>query len=128
MAVSALWRRMTLGDRLLLFVLLALILITLPVTRSQGKGARLLVEQDGAVLYAAPLTASGRWRFQGPLGESEIEVAHGGARIVSSPCPHKLCIALGRIAHPGELIACVPNHLLLRIEGESASSHDLITR
>jgi hypothetical protein len=37
---------------------------------------------------------------------------------------------MGRIARQGQLLACVPNGLLVRIEGEPGEepSHDLISR
>ena len=54
------------------------------------------------------------------LGPVLIVVDGSGVRIVDSRCPHKLCVRMGAINHAGDWIACVPNKLVIRIEGDSA--------
>ena len=70
-------------------------------------GGLLLVESVGADLATHALKDYGILRITGPLG----------ARIVSAPCMHKLCMRRGWIVHQGAQAICVPNGLVLRIAG-----------
>ncbi|MGB9856637.1 MAG: NusG domain II-containing protein [Dictyoglomaceae bacterium] len=55
----------------------------------------------------------------GILGKSYFEYdPKKGVRMVSSPCPDKLCIKQGWINKIGESIVCLPNRVVLRLEGE----------
>jgi len=47
-----------------------------------------------------------------------IEIkADKGARILDSDCPAKICVHTGWIRMPGETIVCLPNKILLEIQG-----------
>ena len=56
--------------------------------------------------------------LDGPLGQSRVEVAGHRARIASSPCPEQRCVLQGWIRRQGEVAACLPNRIVLRIEGQ----------
>ena len=58
------------------------------------------------------------------LGETIVAIESGGVHVVSSPCPEKICISMGTIRRPGTWIACLPNGLFIRIEGEDAEELD----
>jgi hypothetical protein len=53
----------------------------------------------------------------GPLGDTVIEVKNNEARVVSSPCDNQTCVAVGAIHRQGQWVACLPNQILLSIEG-----------
>jgi hypothetical protein len=55
--------------------------------------------------------------FPGPLGVTTVEIRDGAVRISSSPCPNQPCVASGAVSKPGQWIACLPNKILVRIEG-----------
>lgn len=63
------------------------------------------------------LGESRRLRVAGPLGETEILLEADGARVVSSPCPLQLCVRTGKVAVPGEAVACLPNRVAVRLLG-----------
>ncbi len=56
-------------------------------------------------------------RMDGPLGETVLEVAPDGVRVVSSPCPLQLCVRQGWVRRPGGVVACLPNRVAARVEG-----------
>jgi hypothetical protein len=130
MAVTAVLRRMTWLDRAIVLTLLLASGAAFVLLGKAPRGARLVVEQQGKILFTAPLAVDRSVILTGPLGETLLEIRGGHACITSSPCSHKVCIGMGQIARQGELLACVPNDLLVRIEGEPAEepSHDLISR
>jgi hypothetical protein len=55
----------------------------------------------------------------GSLGVSRIRIAEGGAVFVESPCTNKLCVAHGPLRRAGEWNACLPNRVMVRVEGDA---------
>jgi len=130
-ALSTLWARLRPGDRWVLGGLLLLCLVLLAWLTPGGQGRRLVAERDGRVIFVAPLDQPRRFALEGPLGQTELEIAGGAVRVLASPCPHQVCVAMGSIDRAGELLACVPNHLLIRIEGTAPGErgdYDLLSR
>lgn len=127
--MRALPRRMTALDRLIVATLLLGILASFFLLGARPRGERVLVERDGRLLFSAPLAENRMVDLEGPLGSTRLEIRDGRARILASPCPTKACIGMGAIARAGELLACVPNQLLVRIDGEGKGmAHDLLSR
>ena len=54
---------------------------------------------------------------KGKNGDSVLKVENGKIRFISSACDTKLCVHRGWIKHTGEIIACVPNTVSVRILG-----------
>jgi hypothetical protein len=52
----------------------------------------------------------------GPQGETEIEINNGLVKVTKSTCKHKLCEKSQYAANVGDVIACAPNKVLIRIE------------
>jgi len=125
-----LWQRTTSLDRLVVAVLLAVALFGIAALRQLATGAWLVVEQEGKVVYRAPLNENRRIALPGPLGETVVEIKGGRACVVDSPCKQKVCIGMGSIARSGEIIACVPNRLIFTIVGNAPqeATHDLVSR
>jgi len=122
--VKRIWRRMRSGDRWVAGLLLVLVGLLLWRLAPGPAGERLVAERDGRVIYTAPLDQDRQIELKGPLGTTRLQVAGGQVAVVSSPCPRKVGIGMGKISRGGEWLACVPNHLLVRIEGEAESRHD----
>jgi len=67
----------------------------------------------------------------GPLGDTEITIAAGKVAVSRASCPLKVCMRMGAASQTGDLIACVPNRLVIRIEGPAAGrrgDYDLLSR
>jgi len=127
--MKALLVRMTGLDRLIVTTLLLTVLASFFLLGARPPGERVLVERDGRLLFSAPLGENRVVDLAGPLGATRLEIRDGRARILASPCPTKACIGMGAIARRGELLACVPNDLLVRIDGEGKGpAHDLLSR
>ena len=73
-----------------------------------------------------PLMTARVIQVQGPLGTTEVEINQGRARIVRSPCKLKVCIKSGYIQYADRLSACLPNKVVVRIEGESQRGLDAV--
>jgi len=131
MAVGWLWRRMTPLDRAVVLALFGAAAATFFLLGQRARGERVVVEQGGRVVFTAPLREDRTVVIPGPLGETVVAIRGGRACVVSASCPNKVCMGMGAAARQGELIACVPNALLLRVEGAPPTGtrdYDLLSR
>ncbi|HHF09297.1 MAG TPA: hypothetical protein ENL28_01645 [Candidatus Atribacteria bacterium] len=55
-------------------------------------------------------------QISGPLGKTVIRVEDGKVWVVSSPCPNKTCMRMGKIPDNGGFIACLPNKVLIYLK------------
>ena len=49
-------------------------------------------------------------------GHNVIRVENGTIYIIEANCPDKICMKTGKISRVGDIIACVPNNLLIEIK------------
>ena len=52
------------------------------------------------------------------FGYNKIEIVSGRARVLEADCPDRLDVRAGWISSAGEMLVCLPNRLMVRIEGE----------
>jgi len=121
---------MTALDRMIVLGLLGAAILSFQLTAPGEAGERVVVEQRGKVIFTAPLNSDRRVALSGPLGETVLVIHDGRVCVESSPCPRKICMGMGEISRNGELLACVPNELLIRVEGgrEKEGEYDLLSR
>lgn len=55
----------------------------------------------------------------GPLGETEVRIEDKKVWVTKASCPNKLCMRQGKISRPGEAIICLPNRIVISIQGKS---------
>jgi hypothetical protein len=87
------------------------------IVEIRGRDGAVRVPLDGAVQT---------FRVSGPLGQTQVEIRDGAARVVDSPCRDKVCVKMGWVRGAGEWAACVPNRVLLRVEARPGL--DAVTR
>jgi len=125
------WLRATrVGDWLLIAALLAGAAgaqLYLARTGTHGETAEVFV--DGELRARIALDHPGPTEVMGRIGPVELMVEAGTIRVTAAPCPHKVCIRMGRKGSAGETIVCVPSRLLIRITGTPADREvDAITQ
>ena len=59
-------------------------------------------------------------------GKMQIEVKAGQIRVANSDCPRQVCVRKGWIRIPGEIIICVPNHVLVELGVQTKSFLDAV--
>ena len=64
-----------------------------------------------------PLSAEETVTVRGPIGNTTIKIRGGEAWVESSPCNNQTCVAQGHIRQQRAWAACLPNNVLLIIEG-----------
>ena len=124
------WQIMTGGDWLVVLVLLTVALTGLAWVAMTPEGSRVVVTSREQICFTAPLDQPRSVDLDGPLGQTRLVIDVQGARITGSPCPRKTCIAMGTARHTGDLLACVPNRILVRIDSPAATEapYDLLSR
>jgi len=80
-----------------------------------GKPNVVIKGRDGEWVY--PLSVDRSVEVSGPLGNTLVVINGGSVRIKDSPCPNKTCVAAGAIERNGQWVACLPNEVLIRVEG-----------
>ncbi len=61
-------------------------------------------------------------------GRMAVESRPGALRVVRSDCRHGVCMAGGWHRTPGTTITCMPNRILIRVEGPRAARLDAVVR
>lgn len=100
-------------------VLLAALLLFFMVRNNQekatGTGAEAVVTVDGREIGRYPLKTNGTFPLNG--GSNILVVENGEAWVSEANCPDKVCMGMGKISRNGEFIACLPNRLIVVVEG-----------
>ena len=112
-------------DLIIVAVLLAAVLGLFFLMRSRqardtGSGATAVVTVDGKEIGRYPLRKSGTFPLNG--GTNILVVENGEAWVSEADCPDKVCMGMGKISRNGEFIACLPNRLLVVVEGAAEQS------
>ena len=119
--LRGLWLALTPADRAVCALLLVISLLGAGWSRWQAVGAReAIVTVDRRDVRTIPLAQDGTHSFPARLGPVTLEVRDGAIRAVDAPCPHRLCVAMGEKRAAGEIIACVPSGLVVRLTGGRA--------
>ena len=56
-------------------------------------------------------------------GTNTLIIEDGTARISEASCPDKICVHQGPISQTGELMVCLPNEVIVRIDGEESANY-----
>ncbi len=75
------------------------------------------VSADGSE-WRYPLDIDNTFTIDGISGKTVIHIHEGSVQILSSACPTESCVALGDISSIGQWLACLPNGVMVTIEGE----------
>ena len=118
-------RDLILVGALLLLALLLFFLVRNGQDRTTGTDAVAVVTVDGAEVGRYPLNKSGTFPLNN--GSNILVVENGEAWVSEANCPDKVCMGMGRISRNGEFIACLPNRLIVVVEGGEPALVDGMT-
>lgn len=120
---------LTVPDKILIGGLAVLTLLSFPIIKHfQHEGKVAVIEVDGKLVGNFSLEEDRFIPVDGKLGTTRVEIVDNGVRVLDSPCPHKLCVKSGTISKSGETLVCLPNGVVIRIEGEEEPSVDAVSR
>ena len=117
-------RDLVLVGVLLIVAVLALFLLRNRQEKETGNNAVVTVRTaDGEAIY--PLNKDGVFSLNG--GTNTLVIENGEAWVSEADCPDKICMGMGKISKNGEFIACLPNQVIIVVEGGEESPVDGIT-
>lgn len=95
-----------------------------PAAEAGGAGRWARVEVDGREVARLSLDRPGERWVRGRYGEVLLEVQQRRIRVKDEKplCPRRICLATGWVGQTGRPIICVPNHLVVRVEGRGEGS------
>ncbi len=107
-------------DFIVIAIFLAVgVVIALVLFLGQHKGATVKVSVDGDIIKTFPLDTDTTYEIQGVNGGTNLLVIEDKkAYIEEASCPDGLCINMGKIDSAGQSIVCLPNKVVVSIEGE----------
>jgi hypothetical protein len=118
------------ADLILIVLLGAVSFSVFHFSREAPGGDRIRVAVDGITRISVGLSADTVFTIRGVLGDTEIGIQDGRARILRSPCPMKICRHQGAVSNSGGMLICIPNRVTVTVEGDdpAGSGVDGITQ
>jgi hypothetical protein len=87
--------------------------------------AQILIRGQGGE-WTFPVNAEETVIVAGPLGDTVVKIHENRAWVESSPCENQTCVASGHISRQGQWAACLPNKVLLMIQGTGGGDVDAV--
>ena len=111
-------------------IIIAAAVMSLAALRcSFGTGAAaVVISVDGEVTDSLPLDTDQSVVIETVYGKNKVCVEGGWAYMEDADCPGHDCMQLGKIRRTGEIIVCLPNHLIVRIVGSDQDVPDAVVR
>ena len=104
-------------DFVFITLLMVVFLILLLIIREENNGTYITVSQDGKVIGSYALTEKEQVI---EIGENNVlTIINNEAYMRNALCPDKICMERGKISKVGEEIICMPNRVIIRVEGGS---------
>ncbi|MBF0186935.1 MAG: NusG domain II-containing protein [Magnetococcales bacterium] len=121
--------RSTVADRLWIVFSAMIILASLWFTGSEP-GEEVVIFRNAQRIEALPLDQPAKRSLPGRLGPVEIEIRDGAARLREFESARMIGTRTGWISATGEIAACVPCGIMIRISGGAPSTptYDAVAR
>ncbi|MFQ5866605.1 MAG: NusG domain II-containing protein [bacterium] len=119
---------LTRNDRVLIFgLVIVAFLLFVRLFFISGEGSEALIKVGNSRVQRFSLRMDRRIDLEGEKGKVVIEIKDGRVRVVESDCLQKICVNTGWIGKPGQNIVCLPNKVLVTIEGKESPKIDAIS-
>ena len=91
-------------------------------------GNKVLVYVDGQLTGEYPLDTDTEVTIMGYNGGNNVmSISNGRVRMSEASCTDRLCIHQGSISRAGQSIVCLPNRVILRIDGKETLDYDAVS-
>jgi hypothetical protein len=101
------------------------LLVVLPIgsllrhARTRPARTVALIYQTGRLVTTQPLDRDTTIILSDNAARVRVEVSVGRVRVAESNCPNRLCVRTGWVSRAGRTIVCVPNRVLVLLQGET---------
>ena len=80
-----------------------------------AKGKAALIQMDNSIEYEVDLKKDQIIDLKEFSPAVRVQVTKGTIRVIQNDCEQKICIKMGAISEPGQMIVCVPKKILIFI-------------
>lgn len=107
------------ADVILFFVFLAfgLSMLFLTLRAASGPAREVVISVDGQEYGRYPLEEDQVIEIDHDSRHNIITIKDKGVTMTYSNCKNQICVNEGTITTPGQLIVCLPNYVIIEIEG-----------
>ncbi len=105
------------ADFLFLAISVILIALSLIALSGRGEGTPKAVIKVKDTEYIYPLNQPRELEFEGVIDKAHLVIHNGCIEFVESPCRDKICIHMGQARKDGDFLACLPNRIIVTVEG-----------
>lgn len=121
-------RFFTKADIVLLVILVAAGLATSVFLALSGDaGSKVIIESDGKLYATYRLDQNISVEVKSNNGTNTVVIENGRVDVTQGSCRNQVCVKHATISRSGESIVCLPNRLLVKIEGEGGDGPDVIS-
>lgn len=115
-----------------LLILFGSIISSVWIWKNRADGTVAYIYQNGKEIKVIPLdmvTKRETFTIHGEHGEKNvIQIEHGRIQMIEASCPDKICIQTGAIQNELTPIVCLPNNVMIKIQGSETSGLDVIAQ
>ena len=77
---------------------------------------------DGKVMGSWSLSEEGEYEISTKYGRNLLRIRNGRADMKEADCPEGYCMKQNPLEKSGDLLVCLPHHLIVRAEGDAKDS------
>jgi len=121
----------TKGDKVLFLSIITLAFIIFAAFQVYGfvdGKTYAVIEVNGKIFQKISLGSDGpNLKIHVPVtsGENIFEIDRARVRMLSAQCPDQDCIRQGWINRPGQIIVCLPNKIVVKIQNDRYTNEDV---
>ena len=115
------------ADIVLFIVLLAFgfAMLFFTIRAASSPGEQVVINVDGTEYGRYPLDRDRVIEIQNGNRLNIVTIKDGGVSMTYSTCKNQICVHEGEVTAPGQLIVCLPNYVIVEIEGGEGSDEAL---
>lgn len=115
------------ADIVLFIVLLAFgfAMLFFTIRAASSPGEQVVINVDGTEYGRYPLDRDRVIEIQNGDRLNIVTIKDGGVSMTYSTCKNQICVHEGEVTAPGQLIVCLPNYVIVEIEGGEGSDEAL---
>ena len=109
--------------------LVVFLLSSIPMLAGNKGGEWVVITVSGERYAVLPLDEDRELTIPGEKGlDNLLVIKDGYADITEADCPDKVCVHQKKIRYKGETIVCLPNRVVVSIEGGGEGEVDAVSR
>lgn len=101
-----------------ILVIISIVIYIIDTLKPKGNSSNFYVESGGKK-YVYPIDSDETLEFKGVIGTTVVRIKDKRASITHSDCRDKVCIEMGHVYKNGQFAACLPNKIILGVEGDN---------